>query len=67
MTKYQAIKILFDVSDDTVIDNTWYDSLIESDILCAMFIVSGLTNYKKILEKHEGDYIDEFLNTYLNV
>lgn len=70
MTVYEQIKmmaILSLVAKDTVIDHNWHPYL-KSDsrgkqILWALKKLTGM-NYKALLQKHEGESVDELIKTY---
>ena len=70
MTVYQQTKmmaILESIAKDTVIDHNWYPYL-KSDsrgkqILWALKKLTGV-NYKTLLQKHEGESIEELIKLY---
>lgn len=67
MEKLKAIKILLNCSEDTVIDDNWWDYFMnDPKEYDAMILLSGLESYKKILDIYEGYLVREFLCEILN-
>lgn len=67
MNKLEAIEILLDVDITTVIDECWWDCFMDDPKEYeAMMLLSGLENYKEILDKFEGYLVREFLCEVLN-
>lgn len=67
MNKLEAIEILLNCSEDTVIDDNWWDYFMEDpSYYNAMICLSKMNSYKEILDKYEGFYVREFLCEVLN-
>ena len=67
MNKLEAIEILLNCSEDTVIDDNWWDYFMEDPKEYeAMLLLSEMNNYKSILDVYEGYLIREFLCEVLN-
>jgi hypothetical protein len=62
MNVENAIRIIRDLNQSTIIDFNWYDYIKGTVVLSALLKVANVKTYKMLLQKYEGNDLETFLS-----
>lgn len=62
MNDENAIRIIRDLNQSTIIDFNWYDYIKGTVVLSALLKVANVKTYKILMKKYEGYDLETFLS-----